>query len=204
MPAGKNQVPNAHFHKDWQVWVRTHFDQPGKKKSRRVARAKKLQQIAPRPAAGFVRPIVRCPTFKYNTKNRLGKGFTLEELKAAGVGRKKALTIGISVDHRRKNKSSESLQQNTQRLKQYLANLVVLPKDRKASKEEIKMVPQLLGDVLPLAKADKRVRARKITEEEKKANVYQHMRMQRSAAKFVGVRQKRADDKAAEEAMKKK
>lgn len=35
----------------------------------------------PRPAAGVLKPIVQCNSIKYNTKQRLGRGFTLEELK---------------------------------------------------------------------------------------------------------------------------
>jgi hypothetical protein len=36
-----NQIPNGHFHKDWQRYVRTWFNQPGRKKRRRVARLQK-------------------------------------------------------------------------------------------------------------------------------------------------------------------
>merc|ERR1712154_33948 len=57
-------------------------------------------------------PVVRCPTFKYNSKLRLGRGFTLDELKAAGVSKKSARTVGISVDFRRRNLSMESMQEN--------------------------------------------------------------------------------------------
>lgn len=80
-PKHNNMIHNNHFHKQWQNYVRTWFDQPGRKKRRRVARVKRALQIAPRPVAGALRPIVRCPTFKYNTKVRAGRGFTLEELK---------------------------------------------------------------------------------------------------------------------------
>ena len=74
-------IPNAHFHKNWNLHVKCYFNQAGQKKSRRTARDNKLAAIAPRPAAGSIKPIVRCPTFKYNTKQRLGRGFTLSELK---------------------------------------------------------------------------------------------------------------------------
>ena len=127
-----NVLPNSHYHKHWQNYVRTWFDQPGRKKRRRVSRQKRALAIAPRPVAGDLRPVVRCPTFKYNTKVRMGRGFTLEELKAAGISAKKARTVGISVDHRRKNKSTESLQANVQRLKEYQSKLIVFP--RKQSK----------------------------------------------------------------------
>ena len=66
-----------------------------------------------------------------------------------------AKTIGISVDHRRKNKSLESLQRNVQRLKEYQSKLILFPvkssKPRKgdASEEDIKKATQLEGRVLP-------------------------------------------------------
>lgn len=123
-----NQLPNAHFHKDWQSRVKTWFDQPGRKKSRRIARVAKAARIAPRPIDGLLRPAVRGQTIKYNTKLRAGRGFTLEELKEAGIRRKEALTIGVSVDHRRKNRSVESLETNVQRLKLYKSKLIVFPK----------------------------------------------------------------------------
>ena len=80
----------------------------------------------PRPL-GKLRPAVRGQTKRYNSKVKLGKGFTLEELKAAGIPAKLAPTIGIAVDHRRTNKSLESLQQNTNRLKGYMSKLVLSP-----------------------------------------------------------------------------
>ena len=43
--------------------------------------------VAPRPL-GAARPVVRCPTNKYNTRVRAGRGFTLDELKQAGITRK--------------------------------------------------------------------------------------------------------------------
>ena len=87
MPAKRNQmVPNAHFHKDWDRYVKTWFNQPARKERRRKARAAKSARVAPRPVK-TLRPIVRCPTYKYNIKDRRGRGFTLEELKAAGVSK---------------------------------------------------------------------------------------------------------------------
>jgi large subunit ribosomal protein L13e len=43
-------------------------------------------------------------------KVRAGRGFSLDEIRAAGLHPKYARTIGISVDHRRRNKSTEALQ----------------------------------------------------------------------------------------------
>jgi len=56
----------------------------------------------------MLRPIVREQTIKYNRKLRLGRGFTLEEVKGAKLGVAFARSIGIVVDHRRKNKSNEA------------------------------------------------------------------------------------------------
>ena len=97
-----------------------------------MARQKKALRVSPRPVAGPLRPVVRCPTFKYNTKVRFGRGFTFEELRSAGISPKQAQCIGIAVDHRRKNRSTESLQANVQRLKEYKTKLILFPK--KASK----------------------------------------------------------------------
>src|SRR5215470_7597672 len=79
-----NQLPNGHFHKDWQSRVRTWFDQPGRKERRRLNRINKAARIAPRPIE-LLRPAVRCPTLKYNTKLRAGRGFTLDELKVGSI-----------------------------------------------------------------------------------------------------------------------
>ena len=76
-----NVLPNAHFKKDWDRRVKTWFDQAGQKRRRRLLRQQKAAAIAPRPAGGLLRPVVRCPTQKYNMKMRLGRGFTLQELK---------------------------------------------------------------------------------------------------------------------------
>ena len=81
MGKGNNMIPNGHFHKDWQRWVRTWFNQPARKERRHAARVKKAAAIMPRPVGGALRPIVRCPTFKYNARVRAGRGFTIEELK---------------------------------------------------------------------------------------------------------------------------
>ena len=80
-PKRNGVIPNAHFKKHWERYVKCWFDQPGKKKRRQTKRLAKAKRIAPRPVEGPLRPVVRCPTFKYNTKVRTGRGFTLEELK---------------------------------------------------------------------------------------------------------------------------
>lgn len=80
-PSGNNVIPNGHFHKDWQRYIKTWFNQPARKYRRHQNRVKKAKELAPKPAAGPLRPVVHCPTLRYHTKVRAGRGFTLQELK---------------------------------------------------------------------------------------------------------------------------
>ncbi|KEI37898.1 uncharacterized protein L969DRAFT_51490, partial [Mixia osmundae IAM 14324] len=128
-----NVLHGNHFRKDWQERVRTWFDQAGRKHSRRAARKEKAAKTAPRPLQ-LLRPAVRCTTVRYNMRIRQGRGFSLEELKTAGVNRKEALSIGIPVDHRRRNRSEESLKRNVERLTAYKERLIVLPRKHSGKK----------------------------------------------------------------------
>ena len=72
-------------------------------------------------------------------------------MQAAGIPKKLAPTIGISVDHRRKNRSLEGMQSNVSRLKTYKAKLVIFP--RRARKVKVRLqflscVHFILYDVL--------------------------------------------------------
>jgi len=199
-----NQVPNGHFHKDWARHVKTWFDQPARKKRRRQARLSKAKLIAPRPVGGALRPVVHAPTNRYNRKIRLGRGFTLEELKEAGINRHVAPVIGIRVDHRRRNKSINSMQENAQRLKSYKSRLIIFPRNKKVSKkgdstkEELAQAKQQTSKVVdPLRLKDRKQKARPITEDEKKVNVYEKLRQARATARLIGIRKKRAAEKAA-------
>ncbi|KAM0070407.1 putative ribosomal protein L13e [Helianthus debilis subsp. tardiflorus] len=75
-----NVIPNGHFKKHWQNYVKTWFNQPARKTRRRNARQAKAVKVFPRPA-GKLRPQVHGQTLKYNMKLREGRGFSLEELK---------------------------------------------------------------------------------------------------------------------------
>nr|KAF6407913.1 ribosomal protein L13 [Molossus molossus] len=88
-PSRNGMILKPHFHKDWQRRVATWFNQPARKIRRRKARQAKARRVAPRPASGPIRPIVRCPTVRYHTKVRAGRGFSLEELRVAGIHKKK-------------------------------------------------------------------------------------------------------------------
>ena len=77
----RNQaVVSNHFRKHWRRFVVTWFDQPMRKLRRRQRRMERARVLAPRPASSL-RPVIRCPTTRYNQKLRLGRGFSLEELK---------------------------------------------------------------------------------------------------------------------------
>eukprot|EP00737_Agarophyton_chilense_P005502 gb/GEZJ01008469.1/.p1 GENE.gb/GEZJ01008469.1/~~gb/GEZJ01008469.1/.p1 ORF type:complete len:205 (-),score=29.96 gb/GEZJ01008469.1/:246-860(-) len=196
-----NVLPNGHFHKKWQRRVRTWFDQPAKKKARRQARQEKAAKMAPRPTQ-LLRPAVHCPTIKYNSKVRLGRGFNVEELKEAGISKKMALTIGIAVDHRRTNKSEESFATNVARLKEYRANLIIfprgskhLPKNGDSSLEEQAAATQVTGVTMPLVKADKPVEFLPITAEMSSANLHSERRIARNEHKLSGIRIRQKEEK---------
>merc|ERR1719289_524222 len=175
-----------------------------RKARRRKNRIKKALKVAPRPASGPLRPVVHCPTFKYHTKVRSGRGFSLEELKAAGIFKRYAPTIGIAVDHRRRNRSVEGLQTNVQRLKEYKSKLILFPQKQSAPKKgdseaELKMAKQLVGPIMPIKRVFKKEKARAITPVEKKHSVFQALCMARSNAKLEGIRAKRRREKEEEE-----
>ena len=203
-------IPNGHFHKDWQSYIKLWFNQPMRKQRRHLRRIEKAKKIAPRPTDSL-RPIVSCPTIKYNNKLRLGKGFTLQELKQAKIPVKQARTIGISVDYRRQNKSVDSIQRNVQRLKEYMSRLILFPlnakKPRKgdATAEELKLASQLTGVLMPVKSNQSRKNEppRVPTKDEKEFLAKKYIRKARSIQKYKGKREKKAR-KAAEAAEKAK
>merc|ERR1711879_649784 len=192
-----NVIPNVHFRKvngmmsgrNNRVMMRTWFDQAGRKKRRALNRQKKAAKLAPRPAAGLLRPLVHPPTQRYNMKLRLGRGFTLDELREVQISPKLARTIGISVDHRRRNKCAESLQANVQRLKLFRSKLLIFP--RKSGKKGVKkgdtpkselqnVAQNTLKEIIPVPKPDLTIEARAITKEEKEKSVYKIMKKART------------------------
>ncbi|KAK4099446.1 ribosomal protein L13e [Parathielavia hyrcaniae] len=207
------QIPNNHFRKQWQRRVRCHFDQPGKKVTRRLARRAKAAAVAPRPV-DKLRPIVRCPTIKYNRRTRLGRGFTLAELKAAGIPKLYAPTIGISVDARRQNLSEEALAANVERLKEYKARLIVFPRKSNKPKKNDTPKDQQTGETTqsiraafgvgpsPIAAGFSEI-AKSDLPQGVEGGAYKALRKARSDARLVGVREKRAKEKTEAENAKK-
>lgn len=199
-----NIIPNQHFHKKWARRVKTWFQQPVQKKIRRDKRKVKAAAIAPRPAAGPLKPLVHCPTQKYNSKVKLGRGFTLEELKEAGINRSFAQTVGISVDHRRTNKSFESLKLNVERLKEYKERLIVFPRKLKkvkggdSDKAATSDAQQLKGELVAAPATESALSYVTITDEMKAALGYGALRAARNDKRLLGNRTKRAAEKDAE------
>ena len=70
--------------------------------------------------------------------------------------------------------------------------------------EACKLAVQLKGPVLPIRQPRPKAQARAITEDEKKYSVFEAMRQARADKRLLGVREKRARQKAEEEKMKKK
>jgi large subunit ribosomal protein L13e len=208
-----NQIQKNHFRKDWARRVSCHFDQPTKKISRRKARAAKAAALAPRPV-DKLRPIVRCPTIKYNRRVRAGRGFTLTELKEAGIPRLVAPTIGIAVDFRRQNLSEESLAANVARLKAYKERLIVFPRkgakhpkagDSKDIDLSSTQTISKVGAALPIIPVGEGVTEIKKSDMPAaiEGGAFKALRKARSDARLVGVREKRAKEKAEAEANKK-
>jgi len=205
--AHNNVLHANHFRKDWQRRVRTWFSQPGRKVRRRNTRKTKATTLGVRPLT-LLRPAVRGQTVRYNRKVREGRGFTLGELKEAGIGKKEARGVGIVVDHRRRNLSEEGKLVNVERLKAYRERLIVFPrkvgkaKKGDSSAEDLKAetsrLPIPLPDVYPAEKP------RKITDEEREFKAFRTLRDQRASARHEGVRKARAAKKDEEEAAKKK
>lgn len=188
-----------HFRKHWQERVKVHFDQAGKKVSRRNARASRAAKIAPKPL-DLLRPVVRAPTVKYNRKVRAGRGFSLAEIKAAGLSAAYAKTIGIAVDHRRQNRNKAIFDANVLRLKEYQAKIIVFP--RKGGKHtEAKQVISAAAS-FPIEQPVSDVENRAV--EDNGVSAYRTLREARSEKRFKGIREKRAREKAEAEAEKKK
>jgi len=130
-------------------------------------------------------------------KLRLGRGFTLAELKEAKIAPKLARTIGISVDHRRRNRCTESLQENVNRLKLYKTKLLVFPrgsgkkcvKKGDTPRSELQNVAQnTLKEIIPIPRQGLRVKARKITDADKSFEAYKVLKKARTNKKYLGVK----------------
>ena len=140
---GNNAIQTNHFKKTAKR-VKTWFNQPARAERRRKNRLEKAKKCFPMPI-DKLRPIVR-----YNKKLRLGRGFTAEELKEAGLDYNYARTVGIAVDLRRRNHNKETFDMNVQRVKDYMSKVTIYDSFRAAKEAGAK---QHKGKLMPLAKS---------------------------------------------------
>ncbi|CAD8132024.1 unnamed protein product [Paramecium pentaurelia] len=199
------QLPNAHMRKHWTRFVKTFYNQPAAKRRRQLRRRTQALSASPRPVE-LLRPVVRGQTIKYNNVQKLGRGFSLIELKEAGLNAAFARTIGISVDHRRRNLNQEELNNNVKRLKAYLSKLVLYPRVAGKPKNGVvkdstnEAVAQPVAqntnpEVITFQRTPKREKATVISKELRAKNVYRRIRQEWYNAKFVGVKEKRKQAK---------
>jgi len=203
-----NEVPHQHFHKHWILRVRTWYNQAARKERRHRARVEKAQRMFPRPIQQL-HPIVRCPSRRYNMRVRAGRGFSLAELKAAKINPRFARTIGIAVDKRRHPRSEESLQLNVERLREYMKNLVLLPRnpakihEGETAPEEFKKVAQVKGEVMPIRQPEFKQEFVEVTPEMKKFSAVKALRQARRDARYVGIKKFAQEKRAKRKEMKK-
>jgi large subunit ribosomal protein L13e len=198
----KHNLPivTSHFKKNWCERVRTNFNQPAKAKARKLARVKKAARIFPRPTKGSLKPLIRISNVHQNHRTRLGRGFSVAELKAAKLGIQWARSVGISVDTRRRNTSQEGLERNVARLMEYKSKVVLFPKRNltsdkgvkkgvnqggldDATKEQRQNVVQLKGQVLPAKKEVHAVELREITPADTKKKAWKLLRSAKKEAR---------------------
>jgi len=203
-----NEVPHEHFHKHWILRVRTWFNQPARKLRRHNARVAKAKKMFPRPIQQL-HPIVRCPSRRYNMRVRAGRGFSLDELKAAKINPQFARTIGIAVDKRRHPRSDEALQLNVERLREYMKNLVLLPRnpakvhEGETAPEEFKKVAQVKGEVMPIRQPEHKQEFVEVTPQMKKYSAVGHLHKARREARYAGMKKIAAEKHAKRAEMKK-
>ncbi len=137
-----------------------------------------------------MRPAVRGQTNRYNAKIKIGRGFTVRELREAGIkGVLYARSIGLAVDTRRKDTSNETLKLNAGRIKEYLNNLILYPRKGKYDKKAIiaEAKPEVLNGpdakfqnthphVIPLPKSEVGYSWSKITPEMTKDSAFKTLR----------------------------
>ena len=204
MPSHNNAIQRPHLRKHWQKWVKTFFNQAGKKQRRIQKRKERAAAIFPRPLRAL-RPIVHKCTVRYTGQPRAGRGFTLEEVKQAGLNATFARSVGIAVHHRRTNKSLESVQRNVARLKAYVEKLVLLPrtagkpkKGRNGVLSDSTDAPQLVqnttADVLPLVEKTLRDKPIKITNDMNTFRAHKQIRLEITNQKWAGKRALKAKD----------
>jgi large subunit ribosomal protein L13e len=151
---------------------RCFFNKAAHKKIRARARSDKELATLPRPL-GKLRPVVHCQTQKYGAKTRLGRGFSLAEVRAVGLTASFARSVGIAVDHRRHNKSADMQAANVARLEAYKAKLILFP--RKAGKAKKGPINDSPADALKKAQNKDTCSVLKLPAKAAEAPVYEKL-----------------------------
>mmetsp|Transcript_22014 Transcript_22014/g.34513 ORF Transcript_22014/g.34513 Transcript_22014/m.34513 type:complete len:186 (-) Transcript_22014:260-817(-) len=96
---------NLHKTKNHSLLFKTSFNSAGKKKKRLIRRRKKeiMSKNNINLTSRMLRPVVHCPTKYHNTKIKMGRGFSYNEIKFLGMGKKKTHSLGLAIDQRRKH-----------------------------------------------------------------------------------------------------
>ena len=113
-------------------------------------------------------------------------------------------SIGIAVDHRRHNRSVESLEMNKNRLLAYVSKLALFPRHAGQCKKglvndsTVEVTDKATEQVaqLGLPKQSKREKAVVLTKEMKEKKVYQVQKTEMTNQKWAGKREKRAREEA--------
>ena len=201
MVSHNNALTSSHLRKHWMRRVRCFFNAPAHKKIRRERRSQKAAALGPRPIS-LLRPIVFGNTRKYGSKVKYGRGFSLDELRAAKLSQAFARSVGIAVDHRRHNRNAETMDQNVERLNQYKAKMILFPvradKPKKgeiadSSADQLKSAAQNnTNGVLSLPRVTRRCKPQELTQAMRDAQVYQKLRQERINKRYNGKREKAA------------
>jgi len=185
--------------------VKCYFNKKAHKKLRLQRRADKAAALSPRPL-GKLRPIVMGMTRRYASKVRIGRGFSLAELKEAGLTGAFAQSVGIAVDHRRHNKNADTMAANVKRLNDYKSKLILFP--AKEGQHKKGLIPDSTADklggaeqnvspsVFDLPPVQKTSDPEPITKEMLKVKAYQKLRQERINARYNGKRLAAAKKKA--------
>ena len=200
MTVHNNALQRPHLRKHWQKWVRTWFNQPARKLRRITKRRQLAKDVFPAPIRRLRPTVAKC-TFRYAGQQRLGRGFTLQELAEAKLNPRFAATIGIAVDHRRTNKSVEGLQRNVARLRDYISKLTLLPRregqPRKGTRgvlsdkdQRVEPTQETRPAVLRAPTASLRAKPRPVTAEQNAFRAHGYLRLLRAQQKQAGKKAK--------------
>ncbi|ADM11168.1 60S ribosomal protein L13 [Encephalitozoon intestinalis ATCC 50506] len=144
---GNRILPNNHFRKT-SLKIKVHHDPETKLRIMKEKKIRKAKSLFPMPLEKL-RPIVRCPTIRYNRNERLGRGFTAAECNKAGLDYRHARRLGIAVDLRRRDTNQETLDKNAERIKTYLSKITIYESIQEAREKGAKPYAK---EIMPLPK----------------------------------------------------